>query len=148
MNQNNSKPDSIQTILNETYKNVNSTFLKGLYIGKNTEVIMSNDNQDKLVELINREVGIPEITEQINEFIDAALNVPNALLDKTEKNAVNNGSTNTNNTGFRSNTKSISNQVGSSNYNSGYCNYHKKKNIKTKRKQKQKIGTKSKSKKP
>ena len=50
MNQNNSKPDSIQTILNETYKNVNSTFLKGLYIGKNTEVIMSNDNQDKLVD--------------------------------------------------------------------------------------------------
>ena len=143
-----SKQDSIQTILNETYKNVNSTFLKGLYIGKNTEVIMSNDNQDKLVELINREVGIPEITDQINEFIDAALNVPNTLLDKTEK-VINNNS-NTKTTGFRSNTKSISNQVGSGNYNSDHGKYHKKKNTKTKRKQKQKqkIGTKSKSKKP
>ena len=143
MNTTISKPDSIQSILDDTYKNVSSTFLKGLYIGKNTEVIMSNDNQDKLVELINREVGIPEITEQINEFIDAALNVPNTLLDKTET-KINNSNT-SKMTGFRSN--SNSNQVGSS-------YYHKKKNIKTKRKQKQKQkqkqknGTKSKSKKP
>lgn len=106
--------DTLHTLLSNTYKNVSSTFLKGYEIGKNTEVIMSNENQDKIVELISREVSIPEIAEQINEFIDAALNVPDSLLEKTEmqsKIGNININTNTNNqTGFRSNQKGSSNK--------------------------------------